>query len=74
MSDIKELIFSSKIIFWDFDGVIKKSNQVKNDAFFNLFEDIKKEQREQQLFIRNANLTKSTCKTKTMKQAKTKSH
>ena len=24
MSDIKELIFSSKIIFWDFDGVIKK--------------------------------------------------
>ena len=46
MSDIKELIFSSKIIFWDFDGVIKKSNQVKNDAFFNLFEDIKKEQRE----------------------------
>ena len=40
MSDIKELIFSSKIIFWDFDGVIKKSNQVKNDAFFNLFEDI----------------------------------
>ena len=46
MSDIKELIFSSKIIFWDFDGVIKKSNQVKNDAFFNLFEDIKKEQKD----------------------------
>ena len=46
MSDIKELIFSSKIIFWDFDGVMKKSNQVKNDAFFNLFEDFKKEQKE----------------------------
>ena len=46
MSDIKELIFRSKIIFWDFDGVIKKSNQVKNDAFINLFEDIKKEQKE----------------------------
>ena len=46
MSDIKKLIFSSKIIFWDFDGVIKKSNQVKNDAFFNLFEDITKEQKE----------------------------
>ena len=44
MSDIKELIFRSKIIFWDFDGVIKKSNQVKNDAFLNLFEDITKEQ------------------------------
>lgn len=31
------------VIFWDFDGVIKESNQVKANAFINLFEtsDIK---------------------------------
>lgn len=28
-----------KLIFWDFDGVIKESLQVKTDAFIRLFED-----------------------------------
>lgn len=46
MIDIRELIFSSDIIFWDFDGVIKKSNGIKNDAFLNLFDGIKKEEKE----------------------------
>ena len=26
-----------KIIFWDFDGVIKASNDVKNDGYYNIF-------------------------------------
>lgn len=53
MSNFEKLIFSSDIIFWDFDGVIKKSNQVKNDAFFNLFDGIKLEQKK---FILNHHL------------------
>jgi len=28
-----------KVIFWDFDGVIKKSNKIKIDAFEELFSD-----------------------------------
>ena len=31
------LFFNKKIIFWDFDGVIKDSVQVKTDAFRSLF-------------------------------------
>ena len=27
------------VIFWDFDGVIKKSNQIKIDALADVFSD-----------------------------------
>ena len=29
----------SDIVFWDFDGVIKETNQLKADAFVNLFKN-----------------------------------
>ena len=45
MSQFKDLILSANVVFWDFDGVIKKSNLVKNNAFYNLFEDISEVQR-----------------------------
>ena len=28
-----------KVIFWDFDGVIKESHAVKTDSFIKLFDD-----------------------------------
>jgi len=34
---------SCKIIFWDFDGVIKDSNEIKKDAFIKLFNFVKPE-------------------------------
>ena len=33
-----DLIKTAKIIFWDFDGVIKESVSVKSDAFEKLFQ------------------------------------
>ncbi|MBD75016.1 MAG: haloacid dehalogenase, partial [Rickettsiales bacterium] len=33
-----DLIKKAKIIFWDFDGVIKESVSVKSDAFEKLFQ------------------------------------
>jgi phosphoglycolate phosphatase-like HAD superfamily hydrolase len=38
-----ELISHAKVIFWDFDGVIKESIQVKTDAFVELFRPYGKE-------------------------------
>ena len=35
---IKEKLLNSKLIFWDFDGVIKNSLEVKEKAFISLFE------------------------------------
>lgn len=32
-----ECIIGAKLIFWDFDGVIKESVNIKTQAFFNLF-------------------------------------
>lgn len=44
--NILKLIKSYEIIFWDFDGVIKESNEIKAEAFIRLFNfaspDIKK--------------------------------
>lgn len=37
--DIKTLVKNKKIIFWDFDGVIKESVEVKNDIFVLLFKE-----------------------------------
>ena len=37
-----DVLDSYDIVFWDFDGVIKKSNQVKIDAFRKLFKDSKR--------------------------------
>jgi phosphoglycolate phosphatase-like HAD superfamily hydrolase len=34
----RELLQSYRVLFWDFDGVIKESLKVKADAFENLFE------------------------------------
>ena len=34
-----DILSRYETIFWDFDGVIKKSNQIKIDAFRNLFKD-----------------------------------
>ena len=45
MSQFKDLILSANVVFWDFDGVIKRSNQVKNNAFYSLFEGISEVQR-----------------------------
>lgn len=39
----KELYFSPKIIFWDFDGTIKDTIHVKAEAFSSLFENISEE-------------------------------
>tara|TARA_B110000008_G_C16940402_1_gene552222 strand:- start:67 stop:693 length:627 start_codon:yes stop_codon:yes gene_type:complete len=30
-------MFTNKVVFFDFDGVIKESNEVKSEAFINLF-------------------------------------
>lgn len=38
-----EIISQAKIIFWDFDGVIKDSVKVKTDSFSKLFESYGKE-------------------------------
>jgi len=46
MSQFKDLILSANVVFWDFDGVIKRSNLVKNNAFYSLFEDISEVQRD----------------------------
>ena len=34
-----DLITNAKVIFWDFDGVIKESLEVKGQAFMDLFKD-----------------------------------
>jgi phosphoglycolate phosphatase-like HAD superfamily hydrolase len=34
----KVLVGTAKLLFWDFDGVIKESVEVKTQAFFQLFE------------------------------------
>jgi len=39
-------IFSYKTIFWDFDGVIKESNQAKTQAYLELFSDFGADVRE----------------------------
>ena len=31
-----DFLEESDIVFWDFDGVIKETNQLKADAFVNL--------------------------------------
>jgi len=36
--NLKERVKNYKIIFWDFDGVIKESNEVKVEAYGKLFE------------------------------------
>lgn len=38
MEYLKEKILSAEIVFWDFDGVIKKSNEAKLIGFRKLFE------------------------------------
>lgn len=34
---VKASLSTARIIFWDFDGVIKDSNNIKSDAFYRLF-------------------------------------
>ena len=34
---VYNILSTKKYIFWDFDGVIKESVEVKSDAFENLF-------------------------------------
>lgn len=36
------ILKNSKVLIWDFDGVIKQSNKVKTDAFADLFSDSSK--------------------------------
>lgn len=43
MASIEVMLKNAKIIFWDFDGVIKDSVQAKADAFEKLFEPYGKE-------------------------------
>ena len=38
LTDLKVVFNDSKIVFWDFDGVIKDSNDVKTQAFIDLFD------------------------------------
>jgi len=40
---VKNIIKSAKIIFWDFDGVIKESSEVKTEGFKNLFRSFNKD-------------------------------
>jgi phosphoglycolate phosphatase-like HAD superfamily hydrolase len=44
MDKINNLFFDKiKLIFWDFDGVIKESVNIKTDCFLELFKDINQE-------------------------------
>jgi len=38
LTDLKVVFNNAKIVFWDFDGVIKDSNDVKTQAFIDLFD------------------------------------
>ena len=37
MNNLSKKLQAKKLIFWDFDGVIKDSLEVKSNAFYNLF-------------------------------------
>ncbi|MDG1143488.1 MAG: hypothetical protein P8N92_02415, partial [Burkholderiales bacterium] len=37
--DVSKFILANAIVFWDFDGVIKDSVAIKNNAFVTLFDD-----------------------------------
>ena len=38
LTDLKVVFNDAKIVFWDFDGVIKDSVDVKTQAFMELFD------------------------------------
>jgi phosphoglycolate phosphatase-like HAD superfamily hydrolase len=50
-----ELLSSSKVVFWDFDGVIKDSIEIKSQGFANLFQAFGSAVKEQVLEHHRAN-------------------
>ena len=38
LTDLKDIFNDAKIVFWDFDGVIKESVDIKTQAFIDLFD------------------------------------
>ena len=40
--NFSKLISTFKIVIWDFDGVIKDSNFIKENAFIDIFDNISK--------------------------------
>ena len=52
---MQDFLEESDIVFWDFDGVIKETNQLKADAFVNLFKNCSIETRNKIRDYHNAN-------------------